>query len=65
MRFYLVLGLFVGLSILAANQAGHMLAIATVHGTTASVVVFAFFEGVLMALFPLLFIILLPWSNQK
>lgn len=65
MRFYLVLTLFLLLSCLAANQAGHMLAIATVHGTTASVIIFAFFEGALMAILPLLFIILLPWSQAK
>lgn len=65
MRFYLVLLTFFILSCLAANQAGHMLAIATVHGTTASVVVFAFFEGALMAILPLLFIVLLPWSKAK
>lgn len=65
MRFYLVLLAFFILSVLAANQAGHMLAIATVHGTTASVVVFAFFEGALMAILPLLFILILPWSSKK
>ncbi len=65
MRFYLVLLAFFILACLAAHQAGHMLAIATVHGTTASVVVFAFFEGALMAILPLLFIILLPWSKAK
>ena len=64
MRFYLVLLAFFILSVLAANQAGHMLAIAQVHGTTASVVIFAFFEGCLMAILPLLFVILLPWSKN-
>lgn len=64
MRFYIVLTVFIVLSILAAAQAGHMLAIAQVHGTTASIVIFAFFEGALMAILPLLFIIILPWSKN-
>ena len=64
MRFYIVLTVFIILSILASQQAGHMLAIAQVHGTTASVVIFAFFEGALMAILPLLFIIILPWSKN-
>lgn len=64
MRFYVVLTIFIALSCLAAAQAGHMLAIAQVHGSTASVVIFAFFEGALMAILPLLFIIILPWSKN-
>lgn len=64
MRFYVVLAIFVLLSALATAQASHMLAIAQVHGTTASVVIFAFFEGALMAILPLLLILILPWSKN-